>query len=352
MSTVLIFTDIHINSHKRSQERLKDCLQVLDWVFETAKNEKIKTILFGGDLFHDRQKIDVYTYQKTFEILKKWLPTNQFHLYLVLGNHDLWFNEQTSISSVMPFSSLPNITIIDQPTRMEIENSYWDLIPFTHDPIKAIESLKKEDGSFQYALGHLAVDGAILHGSSVADVAIEHDGEMIKIGTNIFSQYKKVFLGHYHCQQILEPNIEYIGSPLQLSFGEAFQDKHIIAFDCADAKIKYITNNFSPKHLVLRADEIDKYDLSKNFVRIIVESLSGADLIDMRKEISKDKNLGSLEIRQQKRNIEKQLIDDAKSILFKEEEMIEQYVDLVGTNGLDKEKLVKIGKLICEQETI
>jgi hypothetical protein len=90
--------------------------------------------------------------------------------------------------------------------------------------------------------------------------------------------------------------------------------------------------------------------LSKNFVRVIVESLSGADLIDMRKEISKDKDLGSLEIRQQKRSIEKQLIDDAKSILFKEEEMIDQYVDLVGTNGLDREKLVKIGKLICEQE--
>ena len=70
----------------------------------------------------------------------------------------------------------------------------------------------------------------------------------------------------------------------------------------------------------------------------------------MRKEISKDKDLGSLEIRQQKRSIEKQLIDDAKSILFKEEEMIDQYVDLVGTNGLDREKLVKIGKLICEQE--
>ena len=90
--------------------------------------------------------------------------------------------------------------------------------------------------------------------------------------------------------------------------------------------------------------------MSKNFVRVIVESLSGADLIDMRKEISKDKDLGSLEIRQQKRSIEKQLIDDAKSILFKEEEMIDQYVDLVGTNGLDREKLVKIGKLICEQE--
>lgn len=350
MGKVLIFTDLHIHPHKRSQERLNDCLKVLDWVFETAKNEKIKTILFGGDLFHDRQKIDVYTYQRTFEILSKWLLTNQFQLYLVLGNHDLWFNEQTSISSVMPFSSLPNCTIIDKPTRFQIENAYWDLIPFTHDPINSVKILEDQDGEFQYALGHLAVDGAILHGSSIADVAIEHDGEMIKIGTSVFQKYKKVFLGHYHCQQILEPNIEYVGSPLQLSFGEAFQDKHLIIFDCKDAKIKYVNNIFSPKHLVIKPEDMDKYDLDNNFVRVVVDDISGADLIDMRKQISKDKQLGSLEIRQQKRSVEKQLIDDAKSILFKEDEMIEQYVDKVGTNGLDKEKLIKIGKFICEQE--
>ena len=33
-----------------------------------------------------------------------------------------------------------------------------------------------------------------------------------------------------------------------------------------------------------------------------------------------------------------------------EDQMIEQYVELVGTNGLDKDKLIKIGKQICEQE--
>lgn len=350
MGKVLLFTDIHIHPHKRSNERLNDCLKVLDWVFKTAETEKIKTILFGGDLFHDRQKIDVYTYQKTFEVLSKWLPQNKFELYLILGNHDLWFNEQTSISSVLPFSSLPNCVIVDKPQRLQIEESFWDMIPFTHDPIKAIQDLNSQDGEFEYALGHLAVDGAILHGNSVSDVVIEHDGEMVTIGGNIFSKYKKVFLGHYHCEQKLEKNIEYIGSPLELSFGEAFQEKHIIIFDCSKNECKYIKNEFSPKHLILKKEELEKYKLENNFVRVLVDDISGTDLINMRKELSKDLSLGSLEIRQQKRNIEKQVIDDAKSILFKEDQMIEQYVELVGTNGLDKDKLIKIGKQICEQE--
>lgn len=350
MSKVLLFTDIHIHPHKRRNERLEDCLNVLNWVFETAQKESIKSILFGGDLFHDRQKIDVYTYQKTFEILQKWLNKDIFKLYVVLGNHDLWFNEQTSISSVMPLASLPNIEIIDKPIRLKIEDVYWDMIPFTHDPLSAITKLEKEDGEKQYALGHLAIDGAILHGSSISDVTIEHDGEMVKVSTSLFEKYKRVYLGHYHCSQILQPNVEYIGSPLELSFGEAFQEKHLIVLNCKNGEQEYIKNEFSPKHLIISPKDIDKHDLDKNFVRVVVEDISATDLLDMRKDISKDKTLGSLEIRQQKRKIDTEAIDNAKSIIFKEDEMITQYVDVVGVGDLDKEKIISVGKMICEKE--
>ena len=61
MGKVLLFSDIHIHPHKRRQDRLEDCLSVLDWVFSVAKDKGVKSVLFGGDLFHDRQKIDVYT---------------------------------------------------------------------------------------------------------------------------------------------------------------------------------------------------------------------------------------------------------------------------------------------------
>lgn len=350
MGKVLLFSDIHIHPHKRRQDRLEDCLYVLDWVFSVAKDRGVKSVLFGGDLFHDRQKIDVYTYQRTFEIFSKWLPNNDFKVYLVLGNHDLWFNEQTSISSVMPFSSIPNIVIVDKPTRMKIEGDYWDLIPFTHDPIKAMDILSEQEGEFEYCLGHLAVDGAVLHGSSISDVSIEHDGEMVKVSPGMFKNYKKVFLGHYHAHQRLEPNVEYIGSPLQLSFGEAFQQKHIIEFDGKTQNEDYIINEFSPRHLVISPSDVDKHDLNKNFVRIVVDDLSATDLIDMRKDISKDKMIGSLEIRQQKKRIDKTVIDEAKSIMLREDDMIQQYVDLVGANGLDKDRLIEVGKMICQKE--
>jgi DNA repair exonuclease SbcCD nuclease subunit len=348
MNKVLIFSDIHIHPHKRRNERLEDCLSVLQWVFDQAKSNGVKSILFGGDLFHDRQKIDVYTYQRTFEVLKKNLSTNDFELYVLLGNHDMWFNEDTSISSVTPLGSLPNMYIIDKPTRMTIAGASWDFIPFTHDPILAMNNLSKQAGNMEYCLGHLAIDGAVLHGSSISDVAIEHDGEMVKVSTNLFKDYKKVFLGHYHSEQILKPNVEYVGSPLQLSFGEAFQEKHIVLLDCVSGDQSYIKNDFSPIHLVLRPDEVSSHDLDKNFVRVVVDDISATDLLDMRKDIAKDKTLGSLEIRQQKRKVDDKVIEEAKNIILREDDMIQQYVDAVGYDGLDREKLIKVGKMICE----
>lgn len=346
----LIFSDLHCHCHKRKNERLDDCLAALDWVFQTAKENKISNILFGGDLFHDRQKIEIYTYQKTFEVFKKHLESYDFNLYLVLGNHDLWFNEKTSISSVVPFSSLPGVEIIFNPCRKIIDGITWDFIPFTHNPIAALEYLKAEAGKPQYALGHLAIDGACLHGSHASDVAIEHDGDMVSISPNLFGFYKYVFLGHYHKEQKIGPNMEYVGSPLELSFGECFEEKHIIIFDAENNKRKYVTNNFSPKHLVIKPEDIDQYDLKGNFVRLKIEDMSSADLMSMRKEIIDKNSLASLEIKQQKNRDQQHLISDAKSILNRGGEMLSAYLDEAGTNSLDKEKLLEVGKKICQYQ--
>lgn len=349
MNEVLLFSDIHIFPHKRKTERLEDCLKALEWVFDVAEQRNIKDILFGGDLFHDRQKIDVYTYQRTFETLEKNLRDNKFNLYLLLGNHDLWFNDNTNISSVIPLSSLPGIKVISKPERIKISGNNWDFIPFTHNPLITIEELQKLTGTPEYALGHIAVDGAILHGSQQSDVAIEHDGDMKIIGASIFDIYKHTFLGHYHAEQLVTKKVEYIGSPLELSFGEAFQEKHIIIFDGKSGKKQYIKNDFSPKHLIISLEEKDKYDLEGNFVQIRVDEIGATDLISIKKEILEQNKLGSLDIKQKKRKIEEHVINDAKSILYKGDEMLSKYLDEIGTNDLDRTKLLNIGKLICQK---
>ena len=94
----LIFSDVHLHPHKRSTERLNDCLNALNWAFQSAADLNIEYVLFAGDLFHDRQKIDVLTYQKTFEIFDKWVRKFK-GIYLLLGNHDMWHTTKWDIRS-------------------------------------------------------------------------------------------------------------------------------------------------------------------------------------------------------------------------------------------------------------
>lgn len=346
---VLIFSDVHIHCHKRKNERLEDCLKAIDWVFDVAEERGISQILFGGDLYHDRQKIEVYTYQRAFETLEKRLRNNKFQLYLLLGNHDLWYSDKTSISSVVPLSALPGVKIISRPERLNIAGSTWDFIPFTHNPIESLEELKNKPGKPEYALGHIAIDGAILHGTQHSDVTIEHDGDMVSVGVSLFDHYKHTFLGHYHAEQRVNQKVEYIGSPLQLSFGEAFQKKHIIAFNGKTGEKEYISNNFSPLHLVIDVKDKDKYNLNDNFVRIKIDDVGATDLVAIRKEMLESYNMGSLEIKQQKKILDQHIIQDAKAILYKGDQMLAKYVDEIGSKNLDRDELLHIGRKICQK---
>lgn len=354
MSKVLLFSDIHIFPHKKKNERLEDCLKVLKWVFKEAKKNNIKNILFGGDFFHDRQKIDIYTYQKTFDALKNNLEENkEIKIFLLLGNHDIWYSDNTDVSSVMPLSALDNVFVIKDPERILIENHYWDFIPFTHNPLNSLEKLNNlEEGEEEYALGHLAIDGAILHTNQISDVTVEHEGNIVPVNSSIFKKYKYTFLGHYHAQQKVTKKVEYIGSPLELSFGEAFQQKHIILFDGDTKEIEYIKNNFSPKHLSIKPEECDETDFDNNYIQIRVEDLSSTDLISMKKKILEENKPCSLEIKQIKKEIEKSVIQEAKSILLKKEEMLEKYVEEYAPEKLKKDILIKIGSEICKGEKI
>lgn len=350
---ILLFSDAHIHAHKKSFDRLKDCLTALEWAFETAKTHKIKDVVFAGDLFQDRQKIDVATYGLTFDVLFKYCD-GSINLWLLLGNHDMWYHDKWDISSVLPFSALPNVTVITKARTLEINGKEIDFLPYVRNPIEHLTELgmaAKQRKGLKILIGHLAVHGAELNAlyHTLADVVLEHDGDMVKIGPEYFKAWDKVFLGHYHGAQEME-NIEYIGSPLQLTFGEAFQDKHIIIYDLKTGNREYITNEFSPKHLIVSEDDIHKYDIENNFVRLSVENRKSIDILDLRKSIQ-EKKPGTLEIVQKPKKEQKQVVEDAKAILNKEDEMLETYVKEVNTGDMEKPYLVEIGKFICNKST-
>src|SRR5581483_11695101 len=110
--------------------------------------------------------------------------------------------------------------------------------------------------------------------------------------------------------QKLSPEVEYIGSPLELTFGEAHQQKHIIVYDLATGDREYIVNDFSPKHLIIPEEDADKYDLQNNFVRLTVADKSESRICEMKEEL-KQRMPGSVEVvNEPKKEEEAQQVED------------------------------------------
>lgn len=351
MAKFLLFSDIHIHPHKNKTERLSDCLKALKWVFEEAIKANVDAVMFGGDLLHDRQKIDSLTYVETFRVLEKY-QHEKFKVYLLLGNHDLWFGNNTKISSTYPFGALNNFEVIDTTQSRKIHNTNWHFIPYTHNPIEEMEKLPIKEASSSYMLGHLSIDGARLNSAgSISDIVIENDGDMIKIGPNLFKNYKRVFFGHYHGAQKLTDKIEYIGSPLQLSFGEANEDKHIIILDSDSNEVEYIINDFSPKHLYLNEKDyqtIDKDILKNAYIDFEVSDITDSKIKKELEQFSEKNNIANIRIRSESKRISDHIISDVKKILSDESQLLENYLTQEKPSELDKNILLRIGKNIIK----
>lgn len=359
MGKVLIFSDLHVHSHKKNVSRLADCLEVLDWALATAVKESCEDILFLGDLFHERSKIDILNYLRVFEAFFKFYAQHpEINVYLLVGNHDMYHKESWDVNSVKPLSAIPNVHIMESPTTVEIQGVKVDFLPHVENPIKQLEKLKegRSKDDLRLLLGHLAVHGATLNTvyATTSDVIVEHDDVMEVIDPDRFTEWDQTFLGHYHGPQVLtaDGSVEYVGSPLELSYGEAYQDKHIIVFDMKTFKKEYIDNDFSPKHLMLTPDQIDQVDLDKNFVKMLIDDTSSKELVDIRKKL-KEKNVADLQFKaREKKKEDAQELEDAKSILYKSDEMLSEYVKTVGVPpGLDYDLLMNIGKTILQKGT-
>lgn len=351
MSKVLLFSDAHIHMHKNQLSRLDDCLEALKWVFETALDRGIKTIVFAGDLFQDRQKIHVISYEKTFRLIRQYCSQNpDLKLFLLVGNHDMWFSEKWDVSSVAPLEAIKNVKVIAQPSAVKVtDDCTMDFLPYTKNPVEDVHKYFTKKN--RILISHVALDGAQLNSlyNTKAEISVEFEGDMVKVDLTTFEGWERVFLGHYHSAQKMNEVVEYIGSPLELNFGEAHQEKHIIVLDTATLDVEYVVNDFSPKHLIIKEKDIDKYQLEGNFVQIIVDDIASTDIIDLKKTVLKDKGIATLEFKEKKK---KDAGDDTKKepahvAMIKDMasgDILEKWAKAHGHDGLDLTKLLAIGQ--------
>ena len=107
------FTDIHYGLKQNSRQHLKDCHDFVNWFIAEAKARDCETCIFLGDWHHHRASINIATMNATIRDLK--LLNDAFEkVYVILGNHDLYYREKRDLNSIEFARDLPNIVMIDE----------------------------------------------------------------------------------------------------------------------------------------------------------------------------------------------------------------------------------------------
>lgn len=289
-----LFTDCHIGVQKDNQIRLNETKKCFKWIIQIFKKNNIDWVIFCGDLFDSRFSINVQTLNYAFECIQE-LSYNFEKIFLIIGNHDTFYKNNNSVTSVNIFSKISetnNIIIIDQkPFFIQMIDKSLGLFPWGYD----LENYKNQPCDFGF--GHFQVNG-VDQFNIVSSGSKYHWKDLKKLSSNIYS-------GHYHNESIYKnrKNIVYmLGDPLQLNWGEYNKEKYIYSLDCMNNQFERYKNQLNSRfekifYSMFQKDEYNKEKLQKlcehNFCKLIIDTkyqfenvLKYADMIKELKPIT------------------------------------------------------------------
>ena len=105
------FTDIHYGMRNNARQHNEDCDAFIDWFIQEAKAKGCETCIFGGDWHHNRASLNISTMKWSIQGLRK-LSEAFDKVYMILGNHDLFYRESRDINSIEFVEELENVYLI------------------------------------------------------------------------------------------------------------------------------------------------------------------------------------------------------------------------------------------------
>lgn len=272
MPKVLFFSDFHAYNWQAFaytdagglNSRLVDQLAVLGQIKDYCDEHDVLAIVFGGDLFHSRVKIDVDVAYCMYVALEQ-LAKSAGELVLNVGNHDQSAKDG-SIHSLEPFR--PFAVVCDKPREIYLGGKHRTFVhPFTEDT-EAFVDYCKTVPACDFFVAHQGISEALV---GAFEVPLKAD---IPVSALPLDRARYCLLGHYHKHQWLAPNCAYIGSPLQLDFGERNEDKGFLVVDTETWEHEFILTN-APRFRLYDTTEQFKSDLkrkkvdpARDFVRV------------------------------------------------------------------------------------
>mgnify|MGYP001418313272 FL=1 len=90
-----------------------DCEAFVYWFIEQAKAHGCETCIFLGDWHHHRSATNVSTMNYTVSNMER-LGAAFEKVYVIMGNHDLYYREKREINSMEYIRNIPNIHLVNE----------------------------------------------------------------------------------------------------------------------------------------------------------------------------------------------------------------------------------------------
>ncbi len=234
--------DIHLSRYGQDRvedtsnlpERLHSIKEVLYNVGNYCRENGIEFVAIAGDLIHTKSLL--YTIAQDL-ILDYFQEYEDLEFWVLDGNHDLSGKGQTAISSLRFLQYVDNVVWISRSgTGYDPDFVY---IPYSYDIVNQVKTHKR-----RVLISHFGLSEGMLNSgiSIISDISLN----------DLIGKYDLVILGHYHKpQEIIRDDIKlyYIGSPIQLDWGEKNDEKRFLVVDTDTLDVQSIPTTGYKKHI-------------------------------------------------------------------------------------------------------
>ena len=230
------FTDLHLGQHQNSEKWHDVTYKWAQWYTTELKSKNIKKIIFGGDLFHYRDEINVKTLFFANTLLDLF---NDFEILMIPGNHDAYYKDNSTVHSLSILNNRPNITVFDKPSVEVLSNKRIGFCPW------GTEAENIPDNC-DLIVGHFELQNFNFNSFKVCENGME--------SAEILNKCNLIFSGHFHKRQYRKYDngeIIYAGNPFEMDFNDIGDQKGYYILDLGSKNIQYefFKNTISPTHV-------------------------------------------------------------------------------------------------------
>ena len=267
---IAIINDTHFGV-KQGNENFNNYVENFfsELFFPYCKENQIKTILHLGDFFDNRKFLNVKVLSFAEKIFLSKLKENNIHMYIILGNHDVYYkNTNTPNTLNLYLSKYENVTVIEEPQVLNFEDNYSiGMVPWItkENENKCMDFISSMPAPI--LAGHFECSG----------FSMMKNGPVISEGlnTNIFKNYDQVLSGHFHTKS-QHSNIFYLGTQYEITWSDYNDQKF---FHVIDTKNRTFTSVANTKTLFQKIYydngsniDINEENISGKYIQVIVKN--------------------------------------------------------------------------------